>query len=58
MNTQEIIVIILILASVAYTVFNFIQIFIIKSKNSCGCSSCNLKTDVKDLKSIVHKKLL
>lgn len=50
MNTQEIIVIILILASVAYTVFNFIRIFIIKSKNSCGCSSCNLKPDVKDLK--------
>ena len=50
MNIQEVLVLFLVIAAVSYTVYGFIQIFIKKPENSCGCSSCNLKTDVK-----IHK---
>ncbi len=57
MSIQEIVVFILITASVTYTVYSFIQVFIKKQENSCGCTSCDFKTDTKDIRSIVHKKL-
>lgn len=57
MSVQEIIVVILILASVAYTVYSIIKVFIIKPENSCGCSSCDIKSDTKDIRSLVHKKI-
>ena len=57
MNIQDIIVFILVVAAVVYTAYNFIQIFVQKSENSCGCSSCDIESDVKELKSIAQKKL-
>jgi len=55
---QELIVILLILASVVYTVYNFIQVFIKKSGNSCGCSSCHIKSDANEIKALINKKHL
>ena len=57
MSVQEIIVVVIILASVTYTVYSIIKVFIIKPENSCGCSSCDIKPDIKDIRSLVHKKL-
>jgi len=44
---QEIIVYILIAASVFYAVYNIAGIFLKKQNNSCGCSSCVVKDKLK-----------
>lgn len=50
MNTQEILVYILVLAALIYTIYSIIKAFSGKNENSCGCSSCDFKTNTKDLK--------
>ncbi|NOQ24489.1 MAG: FeoB-associated Cys-rich membrane protein [Bacteroidales bacterium] len=57
MSVQEILVVIIILTSVTYTVYSIVKIFSVKPENSCGCSSCDIKSDTKDIRSLVHKKL-
>jgi hypothetical protein len=57
MSVQEIIVLIIILVSVTYTVYSIVKIFTVKPEKSCGCSSCDIKSDTKDIRSLVHKKL-
>ncbi|MBU8893472.1 MAG: FeoB-associated Cys-rich membrane protein [Bacteroidales bacterium] len=56
---QEIIVFIMVVASVAYTISGFIKFFLKKSQNTCACSSgCNLKSNVAEFKSLPHRNLL
>ena len=55
MNIQEILVYIFIFAATSYTLYSIIQIFSKKDINSCGCSSCNLKSDITDLKKVPAK---
>ena len=55
MSTQEILVYIIILAATSYTLYSIIQIFSKKDVNSCGCSSCDFKSNVADLKKVPAK---
>ena len=57
MSVQEIIVVIIILTTLIFTIYGIIKVFKIKPENSCGCSSCDIKSDTKDIRSLVHKKL-
>lgn len=50
MNIQEIIVYILILFASAYTVYQILLIFKSNPEGSCGCTSCDIKSKIKDLK--------
>ncbi|PLX12032.1 MAG: hypothetical protein C0597_14150 [Marinilabiliales bacterium] len=52
MNIQEIIVGLIVIASVLYAVYNIAKLFTQKQNNSCGCSSCDFKTKIKDIKSL------
>ena len=57
MGIQEIIVIILIIAAVSYTLYGLVKVFGKKADNSCGCSSCDLKNNTKDLKALIDKRI-
>ena len=57
MSIQGIIVAVIILVSVTYTVYSFIQVFVKKAESSCGGCSCDIKSNTKDIKSIIHKNL-
>lgn len=52
MNIQEIIVVIIVIASVVYTLYNVIKLFTPKKEQGCGCASCDFKTKIDELKSL------
>jgi hypothetical protein len=57
MGVQDFVVIVLILAAVTYTVYSIIKVFVKKPDNSCGCSSCDIKGNTKDIRSLIQKNL-
>ena len=52
MSIQEIIVAVILIASVVYTLYNVIKLFTPKKEQGCGCVSCDFKTKVDELKSL------
>jgi len=54
MSTQEIIVYVIIIAALIYTGYSIIGIFRKKDQGACGCSSCDFKDDIKDLKKLTN----
>ena len=52
MIIQEIIVAVIVIASVVYTLYNVIKLFTPKQEQGCGCTSCDFKTKVDELKSL------
>ena len=52
MSIQEIIVAVIVIASVVYTLYNVIKLFTPKKEQSCGCASCDFKTKIDELKSL------
>lgn len=52
MSIQEIIVAVIVIASVVYTLYNVIKLFTPKKEQSCGCTSCDFKTKIDELKSL------
>lgn len=57
MDIQEIIVIILIVGALLYTIVGIFKAFSQKPTTSCGCSSCDLKNNHKDLQALINKKV-
>jgi len=56
MGIQEIIALILVVAAVIYAVRGFIKVFITKKSTACGCDSCDLKDNTKDIRSLTKQK--
>ena len=52
MSIQEIIVAVIVIASVVYTLYNVIKLFTPNKEQSCGCASCDFKTKIDELKSL------
>ena len=52
---QIVIVNIIIIVALVYTALNIYRIFQSKTENSCGCSGCDINTDVQELKSLSKK---
>jgi len=56
MGIQEIIALVLVAGAVIYAVRGFIKVFITKKSTACGCDSCDLKDNTKDLRSLMKPK--
>jgi hypothetical protein len=58
MSIQEIIVGIIVTASFLYAGYNIGKLFTQKPEKSCGCSSCDFKTKIEEIKSTSSKKAM
>jgi len=59
MNIQDILVYLSILAALIYTIYSIMNTVRKKNQGTCGCSSCDFKTNIEDLKKIrnLHKNI-
>ncbi|MBI9052375.1 MAG: FeoB-associated Cys-rich membrane protein [Bacteroidales bacterium] len=59
MSIQDILVYIIVTAALIYTGYSIFGIIQKKEQSACGCSSCDFKDNIKDLKKINSiKKIL